>query len=341
MLVDRKVVVAALLVETDGCAELRQELDKDARVPGEPKRPCRLRAEEELRELAHPVRREPAADALARHEPDSGGLLAHLRKQFRVRLETELRDEAKSADEAKGILAEALGGDSPQASCLEVGPAAERVDELAGVEPAGNCVDGEVATAHVVLDRQRRVGDDLEVVPAGAGGDLLARRSELDPGACQLPDPAIARMKAESNEAVGDDEILDASVRCECRAKPIGVETGNEKVGVLRIEPEQFIADSATDEIGVEPQRTHVVLDFLAHRAILARLEDRYGLDLDKGAGRELRHLDRRPCRRLLTDVLCVDGVHRLEVVEVLEEDGRLHEPVEPAAGLLEDRLEV
>src|SRR5262249_16861102 len=55
----------------------------------------------------------------------------------------------------------------------------------------------------------------------------------------------------------------------------------------------------------------------------------------------ELRHLDCRARRGLLTDVLGVDLVHRLEVVEVLEKDGGLHEPVEPGASLLEDRPEI
>src|SRR6185437_2694485 len=50
-----------------------------------------------------------------------------------------------------------------------------------------------------------------------------------------------------------------------------------------------------------------------------------------------LRHLDGRTRRWLLADVLRVDGVHLLEVVEVLEVDGCLHEPMESAPRLLED----
>src|SRR5262249_41531964 len=55
----------------------------------------------------------------------------------------------------------------------------------------------------------------------------------------------------------------------------------------------------------------------------------------------ELRHLHGRARGRLLPDVLRVDGVHRLEVLEALKEDGRLDESVQSAAGLLEDRREV
>ena len=56
---------------------------------------------------------------------------------------------------------------------------------------------------------------------------------------------------------------------------------------------------------------------------------------------REARHLDRRAGGRRVADVLRVDGVHALEVVEVLEEDGRLDEPVEAGARRLEDRAQV
>src|SRR5581483_352861 len=44
---------------------------------------------------------------------------------------------------------------------------------------------------------------------------------------------------------------------------------------------------------------------------------------------------------RLLADVPRVHLVHRSEVGQVRQVDGRLHEPVEPAAGGLEDRLQV
>src|SRR5690349_3388924 len=64
-------------------------------------------------------------------------------------------------------------------------------------------------------------------------------------------------------------------------------------------------------------------------------------LDLHERAGRQLRHLDRRARRRAVAHVPRVDLVHAREVVEVLEEDGRLHEPVERTARLLEDRRQV
>src|SRR2546427_3651758 len=64
-------------------------------------------------------------------------------------------------------------------------------------------------------------------------------------------------------------------------------------------------------------------------------------LDLDERAGRQLRDLDRRPRRRGPTHVFRVHLVHPGEVVEGLQEDGRLHELVERGSRLLEDRAQV
>ncbi len=70
-------------------------------------------------------------------------------------------------------------------------------------------------------------------------------------------------------------------------------------------------------------------------------LEQGYRLDLDESPRRELRDLDRRARRRAIADVARVDLVHAREVAEILQEDGRLHEPLETRAGRLEDRPEV
>ena len=56
----------------------------------------------------------------------------------------------------------------------------------------------------------------------------------------------------------------------ERRPQAFRVDLWHEEVGVLRVEPEQLVAHGATDEVGVESERTHVILDFLPHRAILA-----------------------------------------------------------------------
>ncbi len=80
-------------------------------------------------------------------------------------------------------------------------------------------------------------------------------------------------MKPDADEPVGDHEILHPPVRCEGCPQAFGVDARHEKVGVLRLQPEQLVAHGAAHQIGVEPERAYVVLDLLAHRAILAALE--------------------------------------------------------------------
>jgi hypothetical protein len=100
-----------VLVEraVEGGLELGDQLQEHPSVPGEPERLGRMRAEEQLRELPHPVGAESAADALRRHEPHRLGVLAHLGQRLLVRVEVVLGDEAEPADEPKRVLAEALG----------------------------------------------------------------------------------------------------------------------------------------------------------------------------------------------------------------------------------------
>ena len=135
MLVDGEVVVAALLVEADRRRELGQELDEDTGVARQPQGSDGLGPEQELRELAHPVGGQTAADALARDELHRRRFLAHLGEQLLVGLEAELRDETERTDESQRILAEALSRDGAEPARLEIGAAAERVDEVARLEP--------------------------------------------------------------------------------------------------------------------------------------------------------------------------------------------------------------
>jgi hypothetical protein len=231
------------------------------------------RSEQQLGQLAHPVCVHPTADPLAGDEGDRAGVVAHLLQRRLVRLEAELRDEAKRADDPQRILLEAPRRHRAQNSRAEIGFAADGIDELAGTQASRHRVDREVAAAHVVLHRQRRVGDDLEVVTAGTGAALGARRRELDAGPRERAHLRVTRMQAHADEPAGDDEILDAPVRLERALQPVGVDAGNEKVGVLRLQAEQLVADRAADEIRVEPEPFDVVRDLLPHRGILAVLE--------------------------------------------------------------------
>ncbi len=199
-------------------------------------------------------------------------LLAHLREQLVVRLEAELRDEA----ERRGRAAAGPRGSSAARPCA--GARASRSARPPSgstsspvVEPARHRVDGEVAAAHVVLDRERRVGDDLEVVPAGPGARppcaaartrsrrASASRMRLSRGWSRTPTSRSATTRSSTRPCGAS-----------ARPQPFGVEPGHEEVRVLRVEPEQLVAHGAADEVGVEPERADVLLDLLAHPAILA-----------------------------------------------------------------------
>ena len=90
VLVEREVLPVARLLVPHDSGELRQQRLEHARLPRKPQRPGRLAAEQELRQLPHPVRRQAPADPFRRHERDPGGVLAHLRARRVVRLEAEL-----------------------------------------------------------------------------------------------------------------------------------------------------------------------------------------------------------------------------------------------------------
>src|SRR6266568_6400646 len=68
---------------------------------------------------------------------------------------------------------------------------------------------------------------------------------------------------------------------------------------------------------------------------------ERDALDLDQGSLGQLAHGHRGARRIGLHHVARVELVHRGEVRHVAEEDRRLHDPVEPGAGGVEDRGEV
>ena len=110
-----------------------------------------------------------------------------------------------------------------------------------------------------------RVGHDLEVVPAGAGRALDARRCELDPGRLERPRRLVARQQPHADALVGDDEILDLAVRLERGPQLVVADPRDDEVELRRGPPEQLVADGAADDVGVEPERMHVVGDRVPH----------------------------------------------------------------------------
>ena len=187
VLVDGHVVIATLLLEADRPFELREDGDEHARVARDAQRLGGLRAEQQLRELAHAVRSQTAADPLTRDEADAVGVLAHLLQRGVVGLETELRDEAQPAHDPKRVLGEAVRRDRAQDAAPEVPLPVVRIDERPVGEAAGHRVDREVATREIVLHRRLGVDDDREVVTPGPVE--TSRRG----GASSIPAGTVAR----------------------------------------------------------------------------------------------------------------------------------------------------
>jgi SAM-dependent methyltransferase len=171
------------------------------------------------------------------------------------------------------------------------------------------------------------------VHPVNSAGEFSARE----------PDAPFVISGSYPDESYYVDEIErgDARLLLESVHRPIQTYTDALAEAGLLIERVREIPSPEHADTKPSSPRWRRIPLFLHIRAVKARLERRDRLDLDEGAGRELRDLDGRPRGRLLADVLRVDAVHRLEVAEVLEEDGRLHEPVETAAGFLQDGSQV
>jgi hypothetical protein len=59
-------------------------------------------------------------------------------------------------------------------------------------------------------------------------------------------------VQAHADEPSGDDQVVDAAVRLESPLQPVGVDTRDEEVRILRLETEQLVADGSADEVRVE-----------------------------------------------------------------------------------------
>ena len=118
MLLERARLPCRAQVVADHRSELRKELDERPRVPCEPQGISGTHTEQELRELAHAVRVEPAADPLARDVAQAGRLGAHLRHRVGRDRERELREEPQTAEDPQRVLAEAVPADGVQLAPL-------------------------------------------------------------------------------------------------------------------------------------------------------------------------------------------------------------------------------
>src|SRR5439155_643685 len=112
-----------------------------------------------------------------------------------------------------------------------------------------------------------------------AGAPLASRRRELDPAPDELAKLPVARPETQPDALPRDLEVLDTAVRLEQGAQLLVIDAEDEEIRVLRVEPEQLVADGAADEVRVEPERADVVLDLLLHVLIVPATGNRTAFD--------------------------------------------------------------
>ena len=99
----------------------------------------------------------------------------------------------------------------------------------------------------------------------GTGAALGARRRELDPRRGQVPNPAVLRIETRADSAARDLEVLHPAVWLERGAEAVVVDAGDDEVRVFRLEPKLLVPYGAADEVRVEAQASHEVLDCAVH----------------------------------------------------------------------------
>ena len=266
VLVERQRLPVGAEREADRGRELRDHAREHARVAGEEERAGRLLPEQELRELALGVGLDPASDPLRGDVSEAGSGACIWASVSGARSKSSCETKRRRAHEAKRVVLEARRPDGAQLSPLEVGDAAERVDEAAVLEPAGHGVDREVAAGHVLLELDRGVADDREVAVPRPGRPLRARRREVDAGRDERPD---ARSRGCRRTPTSWPCTCMSSTRpCGSRSarRPAWSTPGHEEVLVAVRDAEQLVAHGAADDVGVDAERADVGADRGRHR---------------------------------------------------------------------------
>src|SRR5439155_7738235 len=112
-----------------------------------------------------------------------------------------------------------------------------------------------------------RVGGDLEIVAARTGAPLGTRRRELDSGRREGSQCLVARMQTGADTSPRDLQLLHLPVGLERGVQALVVDTRHDEVRVFRLEAKQLVANRAADEVRVETETAHELLDCRVHSA--------------------------------------------------------------------------
>ena len=219
-------------------------------------------AQQQLRQLPHPVVREPAADPLGRDIPDLRRPLTHLPQGVFVRA----RGRAVRRTAARARFATGRRGSSSGSSC---GGRVARGPSGRSSGSSSSPVSRRRAIALIVKSR-RRMSSSSEI-PASATISKSCRPGPVDRstrgGANSMPAgwsaraAEIARQEADTHPLVGDDEVLDAAVRLQRRSQLRVPDPGDHEVVLAHGQAEQLVPHGPADGVGVQAERMHVVRD--------------------------------------------------------------------------------
>jgi len=136
-------------------------------------------------------------DALAADLREPVGLFDDRLASGWLDIQPELDSQADRAQQPQRVLGEALGraANRPDQTRLQVGLAAERIDQLPAADVLGDGVDGEVAPTQVAVERVAELDVRLPrpwLIPLGAVGGHL--------------DEAVAEPSADRPELLADGE---------------------------------------------------------------------------------------------------------------------------------------
>ena len=158
---------------------------------------------------------------------------AHARRAL-VHRQREARGELQGAQHAQAVVRKRPLVDHAEHATLEVAPAAERIEVLAGQRVVEHGVDGEIAPAARLLDGHERVAGDLEAAVAAADLRLAAGQRHVHAG--DLVD----------GERLADG--IDAADGPEQAAQPVRLDPVDLDVDVRRRDPEQPVAHPAAGD---------------------------------------------------------------------------------------------